>query len=263
MMRSTSILILRIRKLLIVVTRLRLLIALVRTGVLAASEHRPLLARPWRTVIDVGANRGQFTLAALELTNAKIIAFEPLAEPAEVFRAATVNEGRVRLVCSAIGQYAGQSEMHVSKSDDSSSLLAIGAEQSRLFPGTETTRRETVTIQTLDASTAESEIQAPALLKLDVQGYEYEALLGCSSLLHAFDSVYCECSFIELYVGQKLAPDVISLLAAHSFVVAGIYNASYDENGCCIQADILFDRTSEAQQTKRITQQEAPNSCGS
>ena len=32
-------------------------------------------------------------------------------------------------------------------------------------------------------------------------------------MLSHFEWVYCECSFVELYSGQKLAPEVITLLA--------------------------------------------------
>ena len=84
--------------------------------------------------------------------------------------------------------------------------------------------------------------RSPALLKLDVQGFEMDALRGCESLLHKFDLIYCECSFIELYTGQKLASDVIAWLAERDFPIKGIYNMSYDSDGVAIQADFLFQR---------------------
>jgi FkbM family methyltransferase len=239
-----SVLILRIRKLLAVLFRPHLLSALLRTGVLAASEHRPILARPWNTIVDIGANRGQFTLAVSEWTSARVIAFEPLQEPARIFQRAVGRDDRVQLHVCAIGREAERRLMHVSKRDDSSSLLEIGAEQSRLFPGTEEISQEIVMVRPLEAFIGDDEIESPALLKLDVQGFEYEALLGCLSRLDAFQNVYCECSFIELYTGQKLASDVISLLRDHEFRVSGIHNSTYDDTGRCIQADFLFERSS-------------------
>jgi FkbM family methyltransferase len=238
------VLILRIRKLLAVLFRPRLLSALLRTGVLAASEHRPILARPWNTIVDIGANRGQFALAAIEWTSARVIAFEPLQEPARIFHRAVGHDDRVQLHVCAIGREAERRVMHVSKRDDSSSLLEIGAEQSRLFPGTEEIGKTTVIVGPLDAFVHEQEIGSPALLKLDVQGFEFEALLGCANLFDAFQSIYCECSFTELYSGQKLASDVVSLLAGHGFELTGIYNPSYDERGRNIQADFMFERSS-------------------
>ncbi|MCK9367495.1 MAG: hypothetical protein M0P72_10155 [Metallibacterium scheffleri] len=37
----------------------------------------------------------------------------------------------------AVGERAGMASMHVSARDDSSSLLPIGSEQTRIFPGTQ------------------------------------------------------------------------------------------------------------------------------
>ena len=76
----------------------------------------------------------------------------------------------------------------------------------------------------------------------NVQGYEMQALAGCKSLIGNFDCMYCECSFVELYKGQKLAGDVIAYLGALDFVLSGIYNPSYDRGGNCIQADLLFEK---------------------
>ena len=86
----------------------------------------------------------------------------------------------------------------------------------------------------------DEDIVTPALLKLDVQGYELSALQGCEDLLERFAWVYCECSFIELYVGQALADEVIAWLRERRFVLTGVYNMAYDESGRAIQADFLF-----------------------
>jgi FkbM family methyltransferase len=259
----TSLLFLRIHKLMAVLFRPRLLSALMRTGVLAGSEHRSILDRPWKTIVDIGANRGQFTLAALEWSQARVVAFEPLQGPAKMFRRAVGIEPRVLLHVSAIGPDAESRLMHVSGRDDSSSLLGIGAEQSRLFPGTEEVAQEIVRVLPLEAFIDDSDIESPALLKLDVQGFEYEALLGCLSRLHAFQSVYCECSFIELYAGQKLAPDVISLLEDHGFHVSGMHNPTYDDSHRCIQADFLFERVAATDERIFPAGKALPGSCES
>lgn len=55
-----------------------------------------------------------------------------------------------------------------------------------------------------------ADIAAPALLKLGVQGFELQALLGCEDLLDRFAYVYVEYSFVELYEGQAFADAVIA-----------------------------------------------------
>jgi len=83
-------------------------------------------------------------------------------------------------------------------------------------------------------------ILPPALLKIDVQGYELEALRGCEPLLDRFRHVYVECSFMELYEGQGLASEVIGYLAVYGFRLVGVYNMGYDRKGHAIQGDFLF-----------------------
>ena len=99
-----------------------------------------------------------------------------------------------------------------------------------------------VQVAPLDVFVSEKEIVEPAILKLDVQGFEFEALQGCESLIGRFEWVYCECSFVELYSGQKLAADIIEWLANRGFRLIGTYNPSYDRQGISIQADLLFRR---------------------
>ncbi|MHB8571083.1 MAG: FkbM family methyltransferase [Metallibacterium sp.] len=80
------------------------------------------------------------------------------------------------------------------------------------------------------------------MLKLDVQGYELQALRGCETLLEAFAWVYCECSFVELYAGQALADAVIAWLRERGFGLLGAYNMANDRDGRAVQADFLFGR---------------------
>jgi hypothetical protein len=58
--------------------------------------------------------------------------------------------------------------------------------------------------------------------------------------------VYCECSFVEFYSGQKLAWDIIHWLSGKGFRLDGVFNTSYDSMGQAIQADFLFRRIEAA-----------------
>lgn len=82
-------------------------------------------------------------------------------------------------------------------------------------------------------------------MKLDVQGFELEALRGCENMLDRFRYVYCECSFVELYEGQALAHEIIDYLSQHKFKLTGVYNMTYDKRGIAVQADFLFSRHSK------------------
>ena len=208
---------------------------------MAGVEHKAILNRPLSTVIDIGANRGQFALAARAISGAKVFSFEPLPEVALLFQKVFSDDLSVKLHGAAIGEKAEKKLIHLSARDDSSSLLEIGEAQSNFFPGTHEIGTLEVEVGPLDKYLTKEDIVRPAMLKLDVQGFELQALAGCRSLIDSFDYVYCECSFVELYKSQKLAGEVINYLNALGFGLTGVYNPSYDRDGNCIQADLLFE----------------------
>jgi len=177
---------------------------------------------------------------------ARIVAFEPLAGPAARFIRLFAGNPRVTLHRAALGPAAATAAMHVSRAADSSSLLPIGARQAEIFPGTEEVGTEQVTVAPLDSFLTASDIVAPALLKIDVQGCELEVLRGAAPLLACFEWVYVEASFQRLYVGQALAGEVADFLAHHGFVEAGRFNLARDAGGQEVQADFLYRRAGRA-----------------
>lgn len=226
---------------------MRLLKVLLRYRVLVGAEHRNVLSRDLGTVVDIGANRGQFALAARQWApKARVISFEPLPGPASIFRTLFSVDDRVLLHQAAIGPRPEQRTMHVSARDDSSSLLPISPVQTAMFPGTGEIATTEVRVGPLEEFVKANELRSPGMLKLDVQGFEFEALIGCESMLPHFDWVYCECSFVELYSGQALAADVIDWLSAKGFRLNGLFNAAYDVHGRAVQADFLFSRNGAA-----------------
>lgn len=213
-------------------------------GVGAAIEHRALLRTlPFATLVDVGANVGQFSLLARSVApHALIFAFEPLAGPADRFRRLFRGDPAAHLFQAAVGPTAGTASMHVSRRPDSSSLLPIGPLQTAFAPGTEAAGREEVRVAPLSALLSADRIRAPALLKIDVQGYEGPVLEGAADLLPLFDWVYCEASFRELYMGQVLARHITGRLSDRGFDLTAVNNLTHDRAGLPVQADFLFTR---------------------
>ena len=101
---------------------------------------------------------------------------------------------------------------------------------------------EIVEVRPLSAFIDRSQVESPALLKLDVQGFELEALRGCESLLSCFDYIYVECSFFELYENQPLAEVISSYLLNKGFIFLDSFNTVYESNSRPVQADFLFAR---------------------
>ena len=238
---NIQLLLTRIEKLWRVIGSRRLTKKFLFEKVLAGMEHQAVLSRELGVVVDIGANRGQFALAVRHFSpKAKIISFEPLLEPSKKYTRVFKHDCNIELHRIAIGSESGKVAIHVSQRDDSSSLLPIGDAQDRLFPGTAEDRTEIIQVARLEEFLSVNEILSPALLKLDIQGFELTALRGCESLLDEFSYIYVECSFVELYEGQALADEIISWLKKHHFSLSGIYNMQYDSTGLAIQGDFFF-----------------------
>jgi FkbM family methyltransferase len=218
--------------------------AFLRTGVAASIEHHRVLAGlDLRTVVDIGANRGQFALCIRRLyPEAQIYSFEPLRKPAETWLEIFNGDPRATLFNKAVAAEPGHATMHVSRWDVSSSLLPIGQAQQANFPFTAEVSQEAVTAVLLRECVNADAIKGRALLKLDVQGSELAALQGCADVLDRFEFVYVEASFIELYVGQALASDVVAFLLERNFKLLCVANLSSGRSQRPIQADFLFVR---------------------
>jgi FkbM family methyltransferase len=215
---------------------------LIRTRVFASTEHDRIIdGLNLDVVVDIGANRGQFALCVRRLyPKAKIFSFEPLQKPGETYKRVFENDPLAHLFPKAIAAQAGSASMYVSRWDVSSSLLPFAQAQHDNFPFTEESRRETVVTTKLSESLDPDAIEGTALLKLDVQGYELVALQGCEDLISKFKYVYVEASFVELYLGQALATDVIAYLLARRFRLICVANLSNGNQRRPIQADFLF-----------------------
>jgi FkbM family methyltransferase len=219
-------------------------------GVMPTVEHlHALRSLSIATLIDVGANKGQFSIMARYLFPAiDICAFEPLESERSRYR--TVVKDPVTLHSTALGRVPGEATFFVASRADSSSLLKPGARQEAAY-GVTTRKSIKVPVARLADAIDVSRLRRPTLLKLDVQGGELDVLLGAEPSLSQIDIVYCELSFIELYSGQPLAGSVAAYLATHGFSLRGVFNQSMTRDFGPTQADFLFtldsaDHTAQA-----------------
>jgi FkbM family methyltransferase len=219
-------------------------LALIKYRVAASTEHRGMLrAIAPDVVLDVGANRGQFALAVLnECPCAEVISFEPLPIPAKIYRRVMNGKANVFLHEIAVTKEAQQVKMNVSNRDDSSSLLPISPLQNLIFPNTFAVSSQEVQCMPLSAVIDRAKLFGIVMLKIDVQGSELGVIEGSIDLLDRIGFIYVECSFRELYLGQVLAHDVISVLVDLGFRLSEIYNLTHDSEGRAVQADFLFQR---------------------
>ena len=211
-------------------------------GVAASFEHRAVIKTLGISVlVDVGANKGQFSLLAKTLfPSLKVFAFEPLQEPRKTYLDIFINHKGLNIYPYAIGESSSVETIHVSKKMDSSSLLPISELQGSIYPGTEESHVEKIEVRRLENVLSSDDITGVSLLKIDVQGFELSVLNGSKELMPQFTYAYIECSYIELYEGQALVTEILEFMIKAQFELIGIYNTSYSKNGSAVQSDFLF-----------------------
>ncbi len=210
-------------------------------GVVPTIEHIPALdALDPDTIIDVGANKGQFSAMAAKLwPEARLIAFEPLPDQADKF--ARHLGKRATLHRCALAAEQSQMDLHIASRADSSSLLPLNDRQKTMFD-MEEVGLLTVPVHRLDQILPADMLFGKALLKIDVQGFEYEVLLGAKGLVDSIDWIFVETSFVELYTGQRLFPEIEQLLTGYGYEETGRFNMVSDDRNKPVQADILFQK---------------------
>lgn len=148
-----------------------------------------------RLVVDVGANRGSFSLMAAKQGH-RVVAFEPVANNIDAFRKNVPSElfSDVRLVTKGVGATPSKFTMRGNSQGKSVAkdglMVDVGATVTKNGCDNTTYHCHTVEITTIDA-----EVQEPVfVMKMDIQGFESFALQGAKTLLtkHGVDVLIIE-----------------------------------------------------------------------
>ena len=195
-----------------------------------------------QTVIDVGANKGQFTVTCANLFSADYIySFEPIQNCVGKLENNISRYDNVKVFPFALGAKNGVSQFHVSKYSHSSSVLPQTDLHRKTFPNTEENNLISVQISTLDEVFECIHFKSPVLLKLDVQGFESQVLYGGPKTLQRIDYVILEASLKPLYEGELLFMDIVYLMEENGFrfsrPVGSLLNPKTEE---ILQIDALF-----------------------
>ena len=201
-----------------------------------------------RTVIDVGANVGQFAVAASKIFGAPHLhCFEPLPDCVMALRANLRSMPNALIDPRAVGERESVCSMRVNSYSPSSSLLPLGGEHRAAFPGAREVSTTTVEVTTLDRALDPYSLEAPILLKVDVQGYEAAVIAGGRRLLRVVDYAVIETSLKPMYQDEPLFIDIVRVMEDLGFRFAGPvgclrHPVSYE----MLQLDALFERVVRA-----------------
>ena len=140
------------------------------------------LLRPGDTFVDVGANEGYFTVVASRCVgpNGRVIAVEPQLRALEALkRNLELNDCRnVSLHEVALSDAPGKAVLHLTPDMNNS---ASGLSVSTRYP----LPTQEIACITLEQLLAEAAVPDGAVAKFDIEGWEYEAILGSPAVLRA------------------------------------------------------------------------------
>jgi FkbM family methyltransferase len=99
-----------------------------------------------------------------------------------------------------------------------------------------------VPIVSIESFCAEHSIDQIGIVKLDIEGFEVEALKGCKNLLKEsrIDFLYIEASLVPSYEGQPLIEDVITYMRQFNYIPYNFYGYNETELRESIITNILF-----------------------
>jgi FkbM family methyltransferase len=196
------------------------------------------------TILDIGANTGQFLREALTaVPSAMFFSFEPNPEAFRVLHSRFGHQDRVTLYNFALGSASTRNTLNISKFSPSSSLLPIADRHLAEFPDTHSIGTIEVDVKTLDDVCCGLQLKGPILCKLDVQGYELEVMRGAGDSLKILRYLIIETSFVELYDGSPLFASIYGELTARGFSLQEILEVSRSPTtGESLYADLLFVR---------------------
>lgn len=177
----------------------------------------------FKTILDVGANNGQFAKSVRKAMPAvKIVSFEPIPNECDALKTAFKGDQNYKVHQLALGSEKGETKFLVNDFSPTSSLLEQSDLQKEYYPVTGDSKEIDVVIDRLDNVINIGSADQNVLLKIDVQGFENEVIKGAEGALDQIAMIYVECSFKEFYKGQPLFNDVYNLLFSKGFVFRGI-----------------------------------------
>lgn len=197
-----------------------------------------------RSIIDVGANSGQFARVARQhFPQANLFCFEPLPGPFRELSDWAGTHPDVRIFNVALGEQPCTAEMFVhADHSPSSSLLHTTQLSTELYPFTSRQERIAIKVDTLDNALANERLQPAILVKLDVQGFEGRVLRGGRKLMARAQACIVEISLDSLYEGQSTFKEIFLELDSQSFRYAGNFSQAYSADSHVVYIDAVFMR---------------------
>jgi FkbM family methyltransferase len=205
---------------------------------------------PWireagiRTVVDVGANAGQFAATVHRLLpGATIHSFEPLEDCHAAMMERLGDAPGFHAYAVAVGDDDGEVEFQRNEFSQASSILTMRQLHREALPFSGESTLVRVPIRRLDSVLGDVHLEPKVLVKIDVQGFDDRVLVGGEQTIRQAAYVLIETLMEPLYEGQASFERVYELLEGYGFRYGGNLEQVHNpEDGRVLYADALFVR---------------------
>ncbi len=207
-----------------------------------ASKNEWLKKYQIDTIIDIGANEGQFAQKILTLfPESAIHCFEPIPAAHKVLKEKLSEIKKAKFYQFALGETESEIKMNINEYSPSSSFLTMEKKHKVNFDFAVETHHEIMKVKTLD--TCNILATENMLVKIDVQGFEEKVINGGTEILKCAKVLILEVSFERLYKGQPLFNELYTKLYNLGFNYSGnLEQLRSPLNGEILQADAIFIR---------------------
>lgn len=199
-----------------------------------------------KSVIDIGANEGQFARHIhTVIPEAKIYSFEPLKEPFKKLEALKDSISNFKCFNTALGNDTNKIDIWKSSFSPSSSMLSMEQLHKNIYPKSAELTKESVDLDKLDNFKSKLDISGKYLIKIDVQGFEKEVIAGGKETIGKATLLLVETSFVSLYSNQPLFDEIAEQLFNLGFRYFGHDGQHWNEkNGDLLFQDSIFIKQS-------------------
>lgn len=173
-------------------------------------------------LVDVGAAAGLQPTWLRHAQHVSPVLFEPNPAEARVLRAQIGRMPGGTVIEQGLAHRPGPRMLNVAQWYGCTSMRRPNMEVLggyRIAPLFETLRQVSVECTRYDMLHDAGAVPAPDVVKLDVEGFEYEVLLGFGALLGGCLGVETEAAHYPVYQGQQLLGDLVALLARFGLVL--------------------------------------------
>lgn len=193
-------------------------------------------------VIDVGANTGQYA-KALRTSGyiGQIVSLEPLPDAFNELKESRRADPAWQGIQAAAGPAMGKAAINVSADTVCSSLLQPSEQLTRVMPSARTVA--TLDIDQVRIDDLELPVHKRAALKLDVQGFEKQAMAGATEMLKKISILEVELAIDAAYDGAYTLVEALPDIIALGFEVISL-NRGYSDTktGRLVDVDMIFER---------------------